>query len=363
MRLAWITLHDYRSYAHLELSPDPEINLLIGDNGAGKTNLLEAIGYLASLRSFRRVPDPELVAEGAELAAVRGEVAGQDRASLVEVEIRRRGGRRARLDTTTLQRAADLLGVVRVVAFLPEDLDLVKRGPGHRRELLDDLAVQLWPGSHLDQTEFDRSLRQRNAFLRSGADDDVTLAVWDERLAQAGGRVMARRAHAARALDGGLAEAYRRVAGADASITLDYRSDWGAELDPTVTAGEWSRLLGRELHRRRRADLERRVTTTGPQRDEPVFLLEGHDLRVRGSQGEQRTLALGVRLAAHAAVEAQIGSTPLLLLDDVFSELDAKRSRALADALPSAQTLISSARPEDVPVRGRTWHVAEGTIR
>lgn len=362
MRLAWITLHQFRSYPHLEFAPDPEINLLIGDNGAGKTNLLEAIGYLASLRSFRRVPDAELVAEGADIAAVRGEVAGEGSSSLVEIEIRRRGGRRARLDTATLQRAGDLLGVVRVIAFLPEDLDLVKRGPGDRRELLDDLAVQLWPGSHLDQTEFDRSLRQRNAFLRSGADDEVTLSVWDERLAQAGGRVMARRAHAARALAGGLSDAYRRVAGAEAAVALDYRSEWGGELDPSVSAGEWSMLLAEALRQRRRADLERRLTTTGPQRDEPVFSLDGHDLRMWGSQGEQRTLALGVRLASHAAVEAQIGSTPLLLLDDVFSELDAKRSRALADALPPAQTLISSARPEDVPVRGRTWQVTGGAI-
>lgn len=362
MRLAWIHLHDFRSYPHLEFTPDPEINLLIGENGAGKTNLLEAIGYLATLTSFRRVPDPELVAEGSEVAAVRGQVDGDGSASLVEVEIRRRGGRRARIDTVTLQRAADLLGVVRVMAFLPEDLDLVKRGPGNRRDLLDAVAVQLWPGSHLDQAEFDRALRQRNAFLRAGADDEVTLGVWDERLAQAGGRVMARRARCARALAGRLADAYRSVAGEAAGVSIDYRSEWGGELDPAVSAAEWSSLLASALKGRHRVDRERRLTTVGPQRDEPVFLLDGHDLRMRGSQGEQRTLALGVRLAAHAAVEEQVGSTPLLILDDVFSELDARRSRALAAALPAAQTFISSARPEDVPVRGRTWNVAGGSV-
>ncbi|MFO7548189.1 MAG: DNA replication/repair protein RecF [Acidimicrobiia bacterium] len=363
MRLDWIQLHRFRCYSELRFVPDPGVNLLIGENGAGKTSLLEGIGYLSSLSSFRNVPDAELVAEGEEVAAVRGSIGREESPSLVEVEIRRRGGRRALLDRTRLQRSSDLLGVVRVVTFLPDDLDLVKRGPGYRRDLLDSTAVQLWPGSHADQAEFERALRQRNAFLRAGVPDETTLAVWDERLALAGGRVMARRAQCARALSERLGGAYRAVAGSGPDVALVYRSEWGADLDPSVGATEWAAMLVERLRGRRREDFERRQTSTGPQRDEPVFLLDGHDIRFRGSQGEQRTLALAVRLATHTAVEEVVGVTPLLVLDDVFSELDEKRSRALADALPTAQTFISSARPEDVPVRGRVWSVTRGAVR
>jgi DNA replication and repair protein RecF len=363
VRLDWIQLHRFRSYPELHFVPDQGVNLLIGENGAGKTSLLEAIGYLSSLASFRNVPDAELIAEGDDVAVVRGSIGREESPSLVEVEIRRRGGRRALLDRTRLQRSADLLGAVRVVTFLPDDLDLVKRGPQYRRDLLDATAVQLWPGSHADQAEFERALRQRNAFLRAGIRDETTLAVWDERLAIAGGRVMVRRAQCARALSERLGEAYRAVAGSGPEIGLVYRSAWGADLDPSVAAGEWTAVLVDQLRSRHREDLERRQTTTGPQRDEPVLLLDGHDVRFRGSQGEQRTLALAVRLATHTAVQEVVGVTPLLLLDDVFSELDDKRSRALADALPPSQTFISSARPEDVPVRGRTWSVSRGSVR
>jgi DNA replication and repair protein RecF len=362
VRLDWIQLHHFRSYPELHFVPDPGVNLLIGENGAGKTSLLEGIGYLSSLASFRSVPDAELIAEGEDTAVVRGSIGREESPSLVEVEIRRRGGRRALLDRTRLQRSADLLGVVRVVTFLPDDLDLVKRGPGYRRGLLDATAVQLWPGSHADQAEFERALRQRNAFLRGGIPDETTLAVWDERLAIAGGRVMARRAQCARALSERLGAAYRAVAGSGPVVGLVYRSEWGADLDPSVAAGEWAAVLVDQLRRRHREDLDRRQTTTGPQRDEPVFLLDGQDIRFRGSQGEQRTLALAVRLATHTALQEVVGVTPLLLLDDVFSELDEKRSRALADALPPSQTFISSARPEDVPVRGRTWSVSRGSV-
>ncbi|MGH8875033.1 MAG: DNA replication/repair protein RecF, partial [Acidimicrobiia bacterium] len=195
--MAWLELARFRSYRGLSWEPAAEINLLVGPNGAGKTNLLEAIGYLAALRSFRSVPDEALITMGAEAAVIRGEVLRGERASLVEVEVPRAGRRRVQVNRHRPARSSDLLGVLRVVTFLPEDLDLVKRGSAHRRDFLDQVAVQLWPTAHLDQQEYERALRQRNSFLRQvgpGPVDSVTLAVWDERLSQAGGRVMARRA-------------------------------------------------------------------------------------------------------------------------------------------------------------------------
>ncbi len=303
-----------------------------------------------------------MVAFEAEAAVVRGEVSDGDATALIEIELRRRGGRRAFVNRQRLPRAADLLGHVRTVAFLPEDLDLVKRGPAHRRAVLDELAVQLWPGSHPDQAEYERAVRQRNAFLKQGADDSVTLGVWDERLAQAGGKVMVRRARALRAVRRRLAEAHAEIAGSDAAVDLAYASDWGGTLDPEVSAAEHAAVLAAALEARRRTDRDRRVTTAGPHRDDPVLLLGGHDARHHASQGEQRTLALALRLASHRAIEDVTGVRALLLLDDVYSELDPGRSEALTRSLPEAQTFVTTAHPADVPLRGRVWSVAAGTV-
>lgn len=365
MHVAWLELVDFRSYPRLEWRPDPAVNLLIGPNGAGKTNILEALGYLARLKSFRGVPDEGLIAYEAPAAYLR---AGVERGipapgeSLVEIEIPGRGARRVQVDRKRLRRTSDLVEVLRVVTFLPEDLDMVKRGPARRRDLIDEAAVLLRPSAALDQAEFERALRQRNAFLKQGAPDDVTLSVWDERVSQAGGKVMARRASTMAELAQPIASAYREISLSEQALSIEYGSDWGALVDPTVSGGEQAQALADSLTARRRRDLERRVTTVGPHRDDPVFVLDGHDARLHASQGEQRTVALAVRLAVHAAVTERIGVAPILLLDDVFSELDAERSRHLAAALPATQTMITSARPEDVPIGGRRWSVAEGTL-
>jgi len=213
MRVNWLSLIDYRSYSSVEWRPDPGVNLLIGPNGAGKTNLLEATAYLATLRSFRSVTDASLIADERPAAVVRAGITSEERERLIEIEIPKQGQRRTQVDKTRLKRTADLLGVVRVIAFLPEDLDLVKRGPAYRRNLLDEIAVQLWPAAHLDQSEYERSLRQRNAFLKTGDRDNATLSVWDSRLAQTGGRVMARRSRVVETLSPILEEAYEEIAG------------------------------------------------------------------------------------------------------------------------------------------------------
>lgn len=363
MRVDWLSLLDFRSYEALEWKPDASVNLLMGANGAGKTNLLEAIGYLGNLKSFRSVPDSVLIREGADAAVVRSGIESLDRSRLIEVEIPRNGSRRAQVDKTRLRRSSDLLGAVRVIAFLPEDLDLVKRGPAHRRDLLDDIAIQLWPAAYLDQAEFDRALRQRNAFLKSGDRDDVTLSVWDSRLSQAAGRVVARRQRVMETLSHYLANAYADIAAADVEAVFTYRTSWGAGSLRPGSAGEYASALAESLEASRGADYERRMTTVGPHRDEPGFSIEGREVRTHASQGEQRSTALAVKLAAHRAVREAMGEPPVLLLDDVFSELDPVRAAALAEALPaSTQILITSARPEDVPLSGSVWQVSGGSI-
>jgi DNA replication and repair protein RecF len=355
--LEWLALTNFRSYASLHWTPETGVNILVGDNGAGKTNLLEAIGYLSTLRSFRAAPDEALVSEGEASAVVRAKTD-----ELIEVEVGRRGGRRARLAQRAIGRSTDLLAALRVVTFLPEDLDLIKGGPSGRRDALDEVATQLWPAAALDQTEYERSLRQRNAFLKQGDRDVTTLEVWDARLAQAAARVMARRARAAQMMSSSLEDVYSQIAGKAQRLSFQYESEWGGSLDPRTPASEWAEALLTALASRRRSDWELRTTGAGPHRDDPALLLEGHSARFQASQGEQRTVALALRLATHRTITEHIGGAPLLLLDDVYSELDLGRAKALTDALPVAQTFISTTRPEEVPVAGSAWQIAHGAI-
>lgn len=362
MRLDWIAVSGFRSHAVLEWRPDPGVNVLVGENGAGKTNLLEAVSYLATLKSFRGAPDDALVAFESESAVVRGAVEHAGSTSLIEIEIRRRGPRRVQVNRQRLARSADMGEHARIVSFLPEDLDLIKRGPAQRRDLIDDAAVQLWPGAYADGMEFDRALRQRNAFLKQGVQDDMTMAVWDERLAQAGGRLMVRRARTLDALAERLVTAYRRISTSDSTAELAYRSSWCSVVDGRRQAGEYAEEILIGLQTARRADRERRVTTVGPHRDDPEFVVDAHDARHHASQGEQRTLALAVRLATHRAVAETTDSMPILLFDDVYSELDPGRAAALTRALPSAQTLITTADPSHVPLEGAHWRIAGGAV-
>ncbi len=363
MNVDWLALSNFRSYESLEWRPDPGVNVLIGRNGAGKTNLLESVAYMASLRSFRSAPDAAMIADDQDEAVIRAGIAGEGRERLIEISVSRQGHRRVQVDKSKLRRSADLLGVVRVVAFLPEDLDLIKRGPAKRRDLIDDIAIQLWPAAYLDQSEYDRALRQRNAFLKSGDRDESTLAVWDSRLAQSGGRVMARRAKVITTLAPHLSKAYDAIAAMPARAGFIYEPAWWQGSLGNAGAGAYADAIAKGLESSRSADYERRMTTLGPHRDEPGFTIEDHPARTHGSQGEQRTLALAVKLAAHRSVAENVGEPPVLLLDDVFSELDPQRSSALAEALPAdSQTIITSARPEDVPIAGSSWAVEDGTI-
>jgi DNA replication and repair protein RecF len=363
MRVDWVSLVNFRCYPELDWHPDSDVNLLIGPNGAGKTNLLEAVAYLATLKSFRSVADNALITDGEQAAVIRAGLVGKERERLIEIEVPRQGARRTQVDKTKLRRTTDLLGVLRVIAFLPEDLDLIKRGPAYRRDLLDDIAVQLWPAAHHDQMEFDRALRQRNAFLKQGHRDEATLSVWDSRFAQAGGKVLARRARVIENLQPMLDEAYAEVAHDTTRAIFTYSASWPGDLDRASSA-DFGARLGGALEQSRPIDYERRMTTVGPHRDEPGFSIDGHEARTHGSQGEQRTMALAVKLAAHRAVAATVGEPPVLLLDDVFSELDPERSKALAAALPDdTQTMITSARPEDIPISGSVWKVGVGVTR
>lgn len=355
MILDWVELQGFRSYPHLEFRPEAATNLLVGENGAGKTNLLEAIAYLSTLRSFRRVPDEALISTESEEAIVRGGIAGPVSEHTIEVELSRTQRRRVLLDGKRPARNAALRSHLRCVTFLPDDLEIIKGSAGLRRAVLDDVAGQLRPTAVADQADLERALRQRNALLRRDgmmADEDA-LAGFEAAIATAGGRVVANRRSAAEALDPYLRAAYGHLGGE--SVTWEYDSKWG---DWHSGAAELTDALAKALSTARRQDMERRMTTRGPQRDEPRLLLDVRDSRTHASQGEQRSLVLALRLASFDVLAASFEDPPLLLLDDVFSELDPTRAQAVIDRLPRGQAFLTSARRDDVgAIDGMTWSI------
>jgi len=338
VRLDKLWLTDFRSYESAELALAPGLTAVLGDNGQGKSNLLEAVAWLATLESFRGAPTEALVRVGAPQAVLRAEGDRNGRSTLVEAELVPSGRNRVLVGKQRLQRARDLLGVLRVSVFTPDDLELVKGGPGGRRRYLDDTLVALHPKYDAVRAEVERVLRQRGALLKQvhGRLDDtaaLTLDVWDAKLAAAGEELTRLRVALGERLAPVLAEAYAVVAvGAEARarVSVDYQPSWSGSLAAALARG-------------RDDDLRRGANLLGPHRDELALSVGGLPARTHASQGEQRSLALALRLAAHAVVGATTGSPPVLLLDDVFSELDRQRSDALVAALPAGQALLTSA--------------------
>jgi DNA replication and repair protein RecF len=361
MHLSWLELRGFRSYEALRFEPSEGVNVLVGDNGAGKTSILEAIGYLGMMRSFRGVPDVSLVREGTQAAVIRGGIAGAATETSIECELPSEGRRTVLVNQKKPKRLRDVLLSVPIVAFVPDDLDVIKRGPAVRRDYLDDLASRLWPQAGQDLTEYERAVRQRNALLKheGRSTDPATLDVWDQRLADAGARVLLHRRMLAVALQEHLQAAYS-VVGGQGTLTWAYRSTWGSE-----TAGTFEELkesLITALEEKRRKDMEVRTTTVGPHRDEPNLLLDGRPTRTRTSQGEQRTAALAMRIGAYRIIEQIRDQKPILLLDDVFSELDASRAERVVALIESGQVFVTTAREDEVPIRGRRWSVKDGSV-
>jgi DNA replication and repair protein RecF len=363
VELGWLELTGYRCYSEVRVEPSSGVNVYIGDNGSGKTSLMEAIGYLASLRSFRRSPDQALVARGAEAAVVRGEFTAGERTLRIEVEIPTEGRRRVLVNGKRPSGRAEVVASVPLVTFLPDDLDLVKRGPSERREYVDDVAASLWPSAGAEQADYLRALRQRNTLLRQEgrSADPPTLDVWDERLSELGALVVRRRLDLLGRLEPRLSSLYADLGDRPEPLSARYESASLGRLQIDEADGLRDRLAA-ALASARAEDMERRATTVGPHRDEVVFSISDRDLRTRASQGEQRTVALGLRVAAYELLREVKGATPVLVLDDVFSELDPGRSIRLVEKLPVGQIFVSTAREEEVPVVGTRWTVGEGRV-
>ena len=381
MHVAHLSLHDFRSYPAAEVALGPGVTAFVGRNGQGKTNLVEAVDYLARLSSHRVSSDAPLVRHGAERAVVRAAVVRDERQALLEVEINPGRSNRARINRSPLPRARELLGMVRTVLFSPEDLTLVKGDPSDRRRFLDDLLVQQAPRYAGVRSDYDRVLKQRNSLLKTaglarrggpgssrGESALGTLGVWDTHLARAGAELLAARLALVERLRPLVGTAYEAVArGArrdDAAMT--YRPSFALpEVDPAAPDREvLAAALLAEVERRRDDELDRGISLVGPHRDELELGLG--DLPVKGyaSHGESWSFSLALRLASYELLRGT-GDDPILILDDVFAELDTERRGRLAEMVAGAeQVLVTAAVPEDVPaaLHGHRIDVVNGQV-
>lgn len=379
MYVAHLSLTDFRSYPQVELPLDPGITALVGPNGQGKTNLVEAIGYVATLGSHRVPSDAALVRAGTSRAVVRAKVVREERATLVEVEVTPGKANRARVNGGSPGRARDVLGILRTVLFAPEDLALVKGDPDGRRRFLDDLLVQLTPRIAGVLGDYDRVLKQRSALLKSAAAasrartgaDLRTLDVWDAKLAATGAQVVVARQALVAALRPRAADAYRQVSAGQGELGITYRASLDTALgrtddDPALPAAADAAtvegLLLEAMGRLRTKEIERGVCLVGPHRDDLALTLGALPAKGYASHGESWSVALALRLASYELLTHGVDDAgawaadwgpdgePVLILDDVFAELDTRRRERLAELVAGArQVLVTAAVPQDVP--------------
>jgi DNA replication and repair protein RecF len=341
-------LGNFRCFEQVEVDFDPTgLTVLRGPNGSGKTSVLEAVGWLSTMRSIRGATREILIRSGEQSAIVRAEVSRPGRSSadngsvvdersvLIEAEIRSDRPGRVQVDRQLVRRRAELARALQVSVFSPADRRLVEGGPSHRRDYLDEVLAERHPRLEALVDEVGRVLRQRAALLRQAGprpDESAvsSLEIWDMRLARSGSELVTARAALVQELEPLVASAYSRLAGADCHVSLSYRRSWEGDLIDALQA-------------HRVVDLRRQQTSVGPHRDELEIQLDRTVARTHASQGEQRCIALALRLATHELRGNAAPESPVLLLDDVFSELDARRSEALVELLPPGQVLLTTA--------------------
>ncbi len=387
MLIKHISLANFRNYETAEVSFSPGVNLLVGPNGQGKTNLVEAIRYLSTLSSHRvagylaliRHAQPEI-----EQAVIRVIANHDGRDALLEVELNRSSPNRARINKANATRLRDILGYVNTVTFAPEDLDIVKKDPSNRRAFIDELLVQVSPRFAGVFTDYERVLRQRNTLLRTARQTSAkgtalsTLDAWDESLVKFGAEIVAARVALVDRLRPLLTEAYQSIAIANnepriltksslVGATLVDEDDPGAlENIESSDVAEVEELFRAKLAQIRQNELDRGITMVGPHRDDLVLMLSDLPAKGYASHGESWSFALGLRLASISLLRSETRSgDPILILDDVFAELDAGRRSRLAELVANnEQVIITAAVGEDVPaeLKARVFEVAAGEV-
>lgn len=348
-------LQNFRNYSEANLSISPGQILVVGDNGQGKSNLLEAIGYLGTAKSFRGIPADALIKQDCDNAIIRAEVSHTGRDLLVEVEISRTHQNKIFVNKQKISPLRNLIGMIPTTIFGPDDLDLIKNGPSVRRAYLDDLLVQLHPKNIQLRADLEQVLKQRNALLkqaRGRLTDDiaVTLEVWNDKFHHLSHQWGKARQKIVNDINSFAADSYMELAGVPSPLKLIYDPEW-------LEHG-----LLEVLKLQEKDELRRGTSLVGPHRDEITITLSGLPARTHASQGEQRTIALSLRIAGHELLKETHNTNPLLLLDDVFSELDMKRAKRLLKLLVADQTFISTAIAPEETSEGTQIYINKGQI-
>ena len=361
MRLAEIELNAFRCWRELRIPFEGERVALVGGNATGKTSIVEAAWYAATLGSHR-APDAALVERGSESAVVRAHVDRDGRRQTIELEIRTQGASRVRLGGAPVRRRREVLGVLRAALFAPERVAVVRGDPGERRRFVDEVLVQIVPRMFGVLRDYERALRQRNALLReAGGREPAGLDVWDASLASAGAQVFAARADVVRSLAPHARAAWVEVAGDD--LTVAYAPNVA---DPGGNVSQWERAMHARIAERHADELARGVTLVGPHRDDVSIEVDGLPARAHASQGEAWLVALALVLGSRAVIAERTGEEPVLLLDDALEPLDPARRERVAKVLPEAgQVILTAADERAVPpaLHARVIEVERGSVR
>ena len=393
MFIKHLSLAHFRNYETAEVELQKGVNLFVGPNGQGKTNLAEAIRYLSTLSSHRVAGYIPMIKQGAAQAVVRALASFDDRDVLLELELNRDNPNKARVNKSPAQKVRDILGYVNSVTFAPEDLDIIKRDPSNRRAFIDELVVQVWPRLAGVYGDYERVLKQRNTLLKTarqtGAKGSAlsTLDAWDQSLVAYGSEIIAARVDLIERLRPHLFAAYQSIAiannepkilvkssllsaGVPSSFDFEIEesdlTDWQDEFLQTKDRAEIEELFRLKLQSVRNKELERGITLVGPHRDDLVLMLGDLPAKGYASHGESWSYALALRLASIALLRAETRSgDPILILDDVFAELDSGRRERLAGMVANnEQVLITAAVAEDIPkaLQATVFNVISGTV-
>jgi DNA replication and repair protein RecF len=383
VHVATLSLRDFRSYPALDLQWEPGVTVLLGSNGQGKTNVVEAVHYLSTLSSHRVGTDTPLVRAGCSRAQLAARLHSGDRSLTLEVDLNAGSANKARVNRSPVHTNREVIGLLRTVLFAPEDLAIVKGDPGERRRFLDHLLVQRRPRLAGVRADYERVLKQRTALVKSAAAlrrqrgrdaaDLSTLEVWDGHLARTGAELVAGRIALLELLAERVRDVYADLAPGSAPASATYRSSvlgFGVDAAAADTAGSsvpaWQHLLEEALAAARPAELDRGQCLVGPHRDDVVLVLGDLPTRGYASQGESWSFALALRLASFDLLTAEGDGTPVLMLDDVFAELDARRRDQLAARVGQAdQVIVTAAVADDVPdaLHGARFSVGDGEVQ
>ena len=358
MIIKFLELDDYRNYEKLSIKFDKGINILYGDNAQGKTNILEAIYYLSTTRSHRGNKDREIIRFGCSESHIRALFNKNDVEYQIDIHLRKEKSKGIAVNGVKLKKAAELLGIANIIIFSPEDLSIIKNGPSERRNFVDSELCQLDKIYLYNLTNYNKIVNQRNNLLKDiiiHPELRDTLEVWDTQLINIGNKIIERRKLFTDQLNEIIVDIHKNISGGNEELKIIY--------DPNIDIEGFEE----KLKRRRENDIRYKMTSVGPHRDDFIFKINDVDIKKYGSQGQQRTAALSLKLAEIKLVERLSGSMPILLLDDVLSELDSNRQNYLLNSIKDIQTIVTcTGLDEFINSRieiNKIFKITEGTVK